>query len=196
MTCREHHAILLSNFLAQTEALMQGKTGGGRGAPSWRRRACGVPDGGAGAAQGVPRQPAQQHPALPAPDPATLGVLIALYEHKIFVQGMIWEINSFDQWGVELGKQLARRKVRTPPGRVPGNAWAARADGKCNRNIPPSRFGPVRVKWCGKSAPRSWQQVRQGKPHPEQGQIGEHWRGPRCSRVGRSRCPVTGIPDE
>ncbi|MGH2520787.1 MAG: glucose-6-phosphate isomerase, partial [Chloroflexota bacterium] len=40
--------------------------------------------------------------------PRSLGMLIALYEHKIFVQGMIWNINSFDQWGVELGKQLAR----------------------------------------------------------------------------------------
>ncbi|TNF33370.1 MAG: glucose-6-phosphate isomerase, partial [Gammaproteobacteria bacterium] len=41
-------------------------------------------------------------------DPKTLGSLIALYEHKIFVQGVIWNINSFDQWGVELGKQLAK----------------------------------------------------------------------------------------
>jgi glucose-6-phosphate isomerase len=41
--------------------------------------------------------------------PATLGALIALYEHKVFVQGAIWDINSFDQWGVELGKQLANR---------------------------------------------------------------------------------------
>jgi glucose-6-phosphate isomerase len=41
-------------------------------------------------------------------DPKTLGSLIALYEHKIFVQGIIWNINSFDQWGVELGKQLAK----------------------------------------------------------------------------------------
>ncbi len=40
-------------------------------------------------------------------DPHTLGMLIALYEHKVFVQGIIWNINSFDQWGVELGKQLA-----------------------------------------------------------------------------------------
>ena len=40
-------------------------------------------------------------------DPHTLGALIALYEHKVFVQGMIWDVNSFDQWGVELGKQLA-----------------------------------------------------------------------------------------
>ena len=41
--------------------------------------------------------------------PATLGALIAMYEHKVFVQGVIWDINSFDQWGVELGKQLAGR---------------------------------------------------------------------------------------
>jgi glucose-6-phosphate isomerase len=40
-------------------------------------------------------------------DPRTLGRLIALYEHKVFVQGVIWDINSFDQWGVELGKRLA-----------------------------------------------------------------------------------------
>ena len=41
-------------------------------------------------------------------DPATLGKLIALYEHKIFTQGVLWDVNSFDQWGVELGKQLAK----------------------------------------------------------------------------------------
>ena len=41
-------------------------------------------------------------------DPRTLGQLVALYEHKIFVQGIIWNINSFDQWGVELGKKLAK----------------------------------------------------------------------------------------
>jgi glucose-6-phosphate isomerase len=43
--------------------------------------------------------------------PFTLGQLIALYEHKVFTQGAIWNINSFDQWGVELGKQLAQRIV-------------------------------------------------------------------------------------
>ena len=41
--------------------------------------------------------------------PYTLGALIAMYEHKIFIQGVMWEINSFDQWGVELGKQLAKK---------------------------------------------------------------------------------------
>ncbi len=42
-------------------------------------------------------------------DPKTLGALVALYEHKIFVQGVVWNINSYDQWGVELGKQLAQK---------------------------------------------------------------------------------------
>jgi glucose-6-phosphate isomerase len=45
-------------------------------------------------------------------DPATLGALTALYEHKVFVQGAIWGINSFDQWGVELGKELAQKLDR------------------------------------------------------------------------------------
>ena len=56
-------------------------------------------------------------------NPFTLGSLIAMYEHKVFVQGIIWEINSFDQWGVELGKQLARvifPEIRQP-GRVTGH---------------------------------------------------------------------------
>ena len=48
---------------------------------------------------------------MPELTPPTLGQLIALYEHKVFTQGAIWNINSFDQWGVELGKQLAQRIV-------------------------------------------------------------------------------------
>jgi glucose-6-phosphate isomerase len=48
---------------------------------------------------------------LPELTPHTLGQLIALYEHKVFTQGAVWGINSFDQWGVELGKQLAQRIV-------------------------------------------------------------------------------------
>ena len=46
-------------------------------------------------------------------NPKTLGALIALYEHKVFVQGVIWNINSFDQWGVELGKQLGKTILKT-----------------------------------------------------------------------------------
>ena len=49
------------------------------------------------------------HYCCTASTPRTLGALVALYEHKVFVQGIIWNINSFDQWGVELGKQLAGR---------------------------------------------------------------------------------------
>jgi len=49
-------------------------------------------------------------------DPATLGGLIALYEHKVYVQGLIWDVNSFDQWGVELGKQLASELAGTVVG--------------------------------------------------------------------------------
>jgi glucose-6-phosphate isomerase len=45
-------------------------------------------------------------------DPKTVGALVALYEHKVFVQGAIWQINSFDQWGVELGKQLAKELMQ------------------------------------------------------------------------------------
>jgi glucose-6-phosphate isomerase len=103
----EHHAILLSNFFAQTEALMKGKT------PDEARAEM--------TAKGMPAEEVERlvpHRTFPGNRPTnsilfrkltprTLGMLIALYEHKIFTQGVIWGINSFDQWGVELGKQLA-----------------------------------------------------------------------------------------
>ena len=102
-----HHDILLANFFAQTEALMKGK------APDEVRRemeAAGVP--GERIAQLLPHRVFEgNRPSnsmlLDRLTPRSLGSLIALYEHKIFVQGIIWDINSFDQWGVELGKQLA-----------------------------------------------------------------------------------------
>jgi len=90
---------------------------------------------------------------------------------------------------------VMQRKVRAPQGRVPGNTWAVKADGKCHRKYTAALWA-VRVKWCGKSAPRRWQHRWQGKPHPEQDQIGTPWRGPRWVRVGCSRYPVTDIPDE
>ena len=104
----DHHPILLSNYLAQTEALMKGKT------PDEVRLEL--------AAQGMSGAELEQlapHKAFPGNRPTTsflypkltpavLGSLIALYEHKIFTQGAIWDVNSFDQWGVELGKQLAK----------------------------------------------------------------------------------------
>ena len=97
----EHHDLLMANYFAQTEALAFGKTADEV------------------AAEGV--TPALVHHKVfegnrPTTsimaerlDPFTLGALIALYEHKVFVQGVVWGINSFDQWGVELGKVLAKR---------------------------------------------------------------------------------------
>jgi glucose-6-phosphate isomerase len=96
-----HHDLLMANFLAQTEALALGKT---------RDEV---------AAEGVPAHQVA-HRTFPGNrptntllldelTPAALGKLVALYEHKVFVQGTIWNVNSFDQWGVELGKALARR---------------------------------------------------------------------------------------
>jgi len=104
----KHHQILLSNFVAQTEALMKGKT---EAEARTELEAAGV----SGAQLDMLAQHKQftgNRPTnsiiLPKVTPKTLGSLIALYEHKIFVQGIIWNINSFDQWGVELGKQLAK----------------------------------------------------------------------------------------
>ncbi len=103
----KHHTLLMSNFFAQTQALMQGKS----------REEVIAEFENAG------KTPEEYMPLVPFKvfegnrptnsilvrkiDPSTLGKLIAMYEHKIFVQGIIWNIYSFDQWGVELGKQLA-----------------------------------------------------------------------------------------
>ena len=103
-----HHRILLANFFAQTEALMKGKSAAEARAELEHE---GLED--AAIERLLP------HKIFPGNrptnslifrklDPRTLGRLIALYEHKIFVQGVVWNINSFDQWGVELGKQLAQ----------------------------------------------------------------------------------------
>jgi glucose-6-phosphate isomerase len=104
-----HHPILLSNFFAQTEALMKGKT---EAEVRAELKAQGL--------QGQALEDLAPHKVFDGNrptnsilvrkiDPYTLGMLIALYEHKIFTQGVIWGINSFDQWGVELGKQLANK---------------------------------------------------------------------------------------
>jgi glucose-6-phosphate isomerase len=105
----DHHAILLSNFLAQTEALMKGKT---HDEVIAELRASGMSDEKI-KMQAPFRVFQGNRPTnsilLKKLTPRTLGRLIAMYEHKIFVQGVIWNIFSFDQWGVELGKQLARK---------------------------------------------------------------------------------------
>ena len=103
-----HHPILLSNFLAQPEALMRGKT-----AEEVRAELQGAGVIGEALEALVPHKVFEGNRPTNSIlfrrlDPHTLGMLIALYEHKVFVQGIVWNINSFDQWGVELGKQLAK----------------------------------------------------------------------------------------
>lgn len=104
----DHHRILLSNYFAQSEALMRGKA-------EFEVRA----ELAATNMKGEEIERLLPHKVFPGNKPTnsllfqkltprTLGTLIALYEHKIFVQGILWNINSFDQWGVELGKQLAK----------------------------------------------------------------------------------------
>ena len=105
----EHHRLLLSNFLAQTEALMRGKSeaearaelesSGLSGGEVERLLPHKVFEGNRPSNSILVRKLT----------PRALGSLISMYEHKIFAQGVIWGVNSFDQWGVELGKQLAGR---------------------------------------------------------------------------------------
>jgi glucose-6-phosphate isomerase len=100
----DHHDKLMANFFAQTEALAFGKT-------AEQCRAEGTPE------SLVPHKTfAGNHPTntllADKLTPENLGALIALYEHKVFVQGVIWNIFSFDQWGVELGKVLAKKVLR------------------------------------------------------------------------------------
>jgi glucose-6-phosphate isomerase len=103
-----HHDILISNFLAQTEAMMKGKTKG-----EVRTELEGFGLSGPELENLIPAKTFEgNRPSnsflFKELTPETLGSLIALYEHKIFTQGVIWNINSFDQMGVELGKQLAK----------------------------------------------------------------------------------------
>ena len=95
----EHHRILRAHVAAQAEAL-------------WRGR-----EPAAGATVEPHRAFHGNRPSSVITfdhlDPATLGALLALYEHKVFVQGVLWDINSFDQWGVELGKEMASARLRT-----------------------------------------------------------------------------------
>jgi glucose-6-phosphate isomerase len=101
----DHHDILISNFLAQPEALMKGKT-----AEEVKRELS--PDDQSDSVLVASKIFDGNKPSnsflFSKLTPKTLGSLIAFYEHKIYVQGVIWNINSFDQMGVELGKTLAK----------------------------------------------------------------------------------------
>uniref|UniRef100_A0A671TIZ1 Glucose-6-phosphate isomerase n=1 Tax=Sparus aurata TaxID=8175 RepID=A0A671TIZ1_SPAAU len=104
-----HHKILVANFLAQTEALMKGKTA----AEARKELEAGGLTGGA-VEKLLPHKVFEGNKpsnsiVFKKLSPFVLGALVAMYEHKIFVQGVMWDINSYDQWGVELGKQLAKK---------------------------------------------------------------------------------------
>lgn len=128
----EHHPILLSNFFAQTEALMKGKT-----ADEVRAELKGSKLSAEALEKLVPQKMfAGNKPTnsilFKKLTPRTLGMLIAMYEHKIFTQGVIWNINSFDQWGVELGKQLAKAILPELKGDVPVTSHDASTNGLIN----------------------------------------------------------------
>jgi glucose-6-phosphate isomerase len=99
----DHHDLLVANVFAQTEALAFGRTAD-------EVRAEGTPE------ELVPHRAFEGNRPTntilaEALSPRTLGALVALYEHSVFTQGTVWGINSFDQWGVELGKALAQRII-------------------------------------------------------------------------------------
>jgi len=128
----QHHQILLANFFAQTEALMRGKT-----AEEVRRE---LEQAGLDEARIQALLPHKvfsgNRPTnsflIQKLTPRALGKLTALYEHKIFVQGVIWNINSFDQWGVELGKQLANAILPELEGNAPVTSHDSSTNGLIN----------------------------------------------------------------
>jgi glucose-6-phosphate isomerase len=113
-----HHEKLLANCFAQSEALMRGRT--------LAETTAELVASGMAAEQVALLAPYRSFPGnqpsttllLPRLDPFNLGALLALYEHKVFVQSIIWDINPFDQWGVEYGKQLASRLLPIIEGRT------------------------------------------------------------------------------
>jgi glucose-6-phosphate isomerase len=129
----KHHEVLLANYFAQTEALMRGKT------PEEARAEL--------QAQKLAPERVEElvpHKTFPGNRPTTsilftrltprtLGMLVAMYEHKIFTQGIVWNIYSFDQWGVELGKQLAKKIEPELEGKGPIASHDGSTNGLINR---------------------------------------------------------------
>ena len=124
----------MANVFAQTEALAFGKTAeevAGRGHARL-----------AGAAPRRSRATGRRtRSSLERLTPATLGKLVALYEHSVFTQGAIWNINSFDQWGVELGKVLAQRDHPRARERRRAGARARQLDQRADPPLPPVQVG-------------------------------------------------------
>ena len=119
----EHHSLLIANCLAQAQALMLGRT-----LEQARAQLAGKPEAEIDALAPHKVFPGNR-PSLTLAyrqlTPATLGKIIALYEHRIFTEAAIWDINAFDQWGVELGKELATRLLPA----IAGNADLSAQDG-------------------------------------------------------------------
>jgi glucose-6-phosphate isomerase len=116
-----HHEKLLANCFAQGEALMRGKT---LAETTAELTAAGMaPDQVARLApyRSFPGNQPSTTLLLPRLDPHNLGALLALYEHKVFVESIVWDINPFDQWGVEYGKQLANRLLPIIEGTKPAD---------------------------------------------------------------------------
>ena len=138
-----HHRALMSNVFAQTEAMMKGKT---REEVRTELEQSGLGE------EAIERLlPYKVFPGnrpsntflFKTLDPRTLGSLIALYEHKIFVQGIIWNLNSFDQWGVELGKTLANSIQKELDDRQPVESHDSSTNGLINyyKHLRPERNG-------------------------------------------------------
>lgn len=104
----EQHEMLIANCLAQSEALLRGKTTQEALAEATAMGLTGDEARRLAAHRTFPGNRPSNTIVVPGLDPRATGALIAMYEHKVFVQGALWNINSFDQWGVELGKQLAQ----------------------------------------------------------------------------------------
>ncbi|MCW5619621.1 MAG: glucose-6-phosphate isomerase [Burkholderiales bacterium] len=133
----DHHRMLVANCLAQSQALMWGKT--------QEEARAELQSQGMSPAEIERLAPHKIFPGnrpsstllLSRLTPHTLGALIALYEHKVFVQGSIWNVNSFDQWGVELGKQLAGRILKDLRDGTPAAAQDASTSGLIRRALDP-----------------------------------------------------------
>ena len=161
---RHHHDLLVANLIAQAEALAFGRD---RPDEPWRSFAGDRPS---------------TTIVAPALTPSVLGQLIALYEHIVFVQGVVWGINSFDQWGVELGKELANRITPELTGEADGLGRARRLDPGPDRVVPrhPAVTRPGRRGFSGVSLPLSGSEERQN-----QSSVG-------ARRGGGGRRPVGG----
>ena len=113
-TLKQHHELLIANCLAQSEALMKGRGHPEKGVLDRNRE--------------FPGNRPSVTIVYPKLTPKILGSLIALFEHRTFVEGALWGVNSFDQWGVEFGKELSNELlscVQEVPGHLPKNSSTA-----------------------------------------------------------------------